>query len=220
MPELSRLIHVMSHGNQNLPAETGILEIQKLRGTLVQAMFTSYDGRMWRGGMYSGTWTGWGGTDGVPTGSLSYYAGPVAPVGWIFCQGQAVSRVIYGVLFRSLVLPVEMETEAPHSICRIAAVVLFVVLMTARELIQEDFLVLFNNRGCRTLKVRRDHTLLKQEPFRADTKAHLGLETEQMAYGVVGKTMDMLSRSLLMLPNLIPFTARLMKYGPQILPFQ
>ena len=99
MPELSRLIHVMSHGNQNLPAETGILEIQKLRGTLVQAMFTSYDGRMWRGGMYSGTWTGWGGTDGVPTGSLSYYAGPVAPVGWIFCQGQAVSRVIYGVLF-------------------------------------------------------------------------------------------------------------------------
>ena len=47
--------------------------------------------------------------------------------------------------FRSLVLPVEMETEAPHSICRIAAVVLFVVLMTARELIQEDFLVLFKH---------------------------------------------------------------------------
>lgn len=99
MPELSRLIHVISQENQNLPAGTGILEIQKLRGNLVQAMFTGYDGRMWRGGMYSGTWTGWGGTDGVPAGSLSYYAGSIAPVGWLFCQGQAVSRAIYAVLF-------------------------------------------------------------------------------------------------------------------------
>lgn len=99
MPELSRLIHVISQENQNLPAGTGILEIQKLRGNLVQAMFTGYDGRMWRGGMYSGTWTGWGGTDGVPAGSLSYYVGSVAPVGWIFCQGQAISREIYAGLF-------------------------------------------------------------------------------------------------------------------------
>lgn len=83
MPELSRLIHVISQENQNLPAGTGILEIQKLRGNLVQAMFTGYDGRMWRGGMYSGTWTGWGGTDGVPAGSLSYYAGSTVPAGTV-----------------------------------------------------------------------------------------------------------------------------------------
>lgn len=99
MPNLSRLIHVVSQGNQNLPAGAGILEIQKLRGNMGLALFTGYDGRMWRGGMYTGTWTGWGGTDGVPAGSLSYYVGTVAPVGWIFCQGQAVSRTIYVGLF-------------------------------------------------------------------------------------------------------------------------
>lgn len=38
----------------------------------------------------------------VPTGGLVDYAGSSAPVGWLLCYGQAVSRVTYAALFTAI----------------------------------------------------------------------------------------------------------------------
>lgn len=35
----------------------------------------------------------------VPTGSLTQYIGPVAPAGWLLCEGQEVSRATYSALW-------------------------------------------------------------------------------------------------------------------------
>lgn len=34
----------------------------------------------------------------VPTGSLTQYIGPVAPTGWLLCEGQEVSHATYSAL--------------------------------------------------------------------------------------------------------------------------
>jgi microcystin-dependent protein len=39
---------------------------------------------------------------GVPTGSVSMYAGASSPTGWLLCQGQAVSRTTYAALYTAL----------------------------------------------------------------------------------------------------------------------
>jgi microcystin-dependent protein len=38
----------------------------------------------------------------VPPGTVSAFAGPIAPTGWFFCQGQAVSRSVYSALFGAI----------------------------------------------------------------------------------------------------------------------
>ena len=40
-----------------------------------------------------------GGSPGVPSGSVQAFAGASAPDGWLLCQGQAVSRTQYPILF-------------------------------------------------------------------------------------------------------------------------
>ena len=38
----------------------------------------------------------------TPTGSVSAFAGSVAPAGWLFCRGQAISRTTYAALFAAI----------------------------------------------------------------------------------------------------------------------
>lgn len=51
--------------------------------------------------IWNGTaWDTWGsGSGGVPTGTVSMFAGTTAPTGYLLCQGQAVSRTTYSALF-------------------------------------------------------------------------------------------------------------------------
>jgi microcystin-dependent protein len=35
----------------------------------------------------------------LPTGMISPFAGPIAPVGWLICNGNAISRAVYATLF-------------------------------------------------------------------------------------------------------------------------
>lgn len=42
------------------------------------------------------------GAGGVPVGSIVDYAGSTAPTGWLFCAGQALSRVDYADLFAAI----------------------------------------------------------------------------------------------------------------------
>ena len=39
---------------------------------------------------------------GLPPGSVTQYAGPVAPTGWLVCDGSAVSRTVYSDLFAAI----------------------------------------------------------------------------------------------------------------------
>ena len=41
-------------------------------------------------------------SDSVPTGVLNPYAGATAPVGWLLCFGQAISRTTYSTLFTAI----------------------------------------------------------------------------------------------------------------------
>jgi hypothetical protein len=43
-----------------------------------------------------------GGGGGIPVGAITPYGGATAPLGWILCQGQAVSRTTYSALFAVL----------------------------------------------------------------------------------------------------------------------
>jgi len=43
-----------------------------------------------------------GGGGGIPVGSIMPYGGSSAPIGWLLCQGQAVSRTTYASLFAVL----------------------------------------------------------------------------------------------------------------------
>ena len=43
-----------------------------------------------------------GGGGGIPVGSMMPYGGSAAPIGWLLCQGQAVSRATYASLFAVL----------------------------------------------------------------------------------------------------------------------
>ena len=41
-------------------------------------------------------------SDSVPTGVLNPYAGATAPVGWLLCFGQSISRTTYATLFTAI----------------------------------------------------------------------------------------------------------------------
>ena len=41
----------------------------------------------------------WGSVQGIPTGVILPYGGAASPTGWLFCDGAAVSRTVYSVLF-------------------------------------------------------------------------------------------------------------------------
>jgi microcystin-dependent protein len=41
-------------------------------------------------------------TDPIPTGSITMFGGTLIPPGWLFCQGQAVSRTTYADLFAAI----------------------------------------------------------------------------------------------------------------------
>ena len=41
-------------------------------------------------------------SDSIPTGVLNPYAGATAPVGWLLCFGQSISRTTYATLFTAI----------------------------------------------------------------------------------------------------------------------
>lgn len=63
------------------------------------------DGQVLTADSSAGAGIAWSTITGVPTGSLTAYAGSdanPAPTGWLYCQGQAVSRTTYSALFSIL----------------------------------------------------------------------------------------------------------------------
>lgn len=60
------------------------------------------DGQVLTADSSAGAGISWGTVSGVPTGSLTAYAGSTAPSGWLLCEGQAVSRATYSSLFSIL----------------------------------------------------------------------------------------------------------------------
>ena len=55
--------------------------------------------KIWDGATWQTTGGGAGGGDYVPIGHTSFFAASTAPVGWIFANGDAVSRTTYAQLF-------------------------------------------------------------------------------------------------------------------------
>lgn len=101
LPSRSQLIHYVPAGaGSSFPTSPGILEIQKQSDSTSLLLFTSNDNRIWRGSISNSIWSDWK-TDSStsPIGSISYFAGNTTPLGWLFCNGQAISRLTYSGLF-------------------------------------------------------------------------------------------------------------------------
>lgn len=109
MPVKSRLIHTMTSDVEKacVPFKTGTLEIQKMTANQARTHFDASIGLSWVGAAWSAagtslSFTGWmvGASDDV--GTVKYYAGDVAPVGYLFLHGQTVSRTTYARLFAKI----------------------------------------------------------------------------------------------------------------------
>lgn len=98
LPPHSRLIaHIAEPGN-HMPG-IGILEIQKLSAILAIASFSSVDGRHWKATVNNTSSTGWGECAAIPPGAVIAYCAKNPPLGYLFPQGQPVSRTKYAALF-------------------------------------------------------------------------------------------------------------------------
>ena len=109
MPAKSRLIHTMTGDAAKacVPFPTGTLEIQKMSVNQARVHFDGSIGLSWDGAAWSASgsalsFTGWMAGSADEVGTVKYYAGDVAPVGYLFLHGQTVNRTTYARLFAKI----------------------------------------------------------------------------------------------------------------------
>lgn len=103
MKRTTRFLDYLQAKNPNMPADVGVLEVQKLSDDISIASFTAIDGRTWKGS-YSKTagWSSWGGCMEIPPCSAIPYDGTDLPIGYLWPWGQAVSRTTYARIYAGI----------------------------------------------------------------------------------------------------------------------
>ena len=82
--------NVLNLGTTNITSASGLM------------VLTDASGSFTLGDLYGGGAGGSGFPGGVPTGSYLPYGGNTEPSGWLYCNGQAVSRATYSDLFTAI----------------------------------------------------------------------------------------------------------------------